>query len=754
MFATLGAAEADGASRAVWAASRSHYAELSESLRQLAEGNASAPQAAAPLRKALARLHTNRPRPPREDDAWRLASLVATEVVRETALDRPYADWRWFHQRRQRAGFGAHAGDRLNRLTPYLAAYWFAEDKYLLTTLAAAGSEPEAARWRVRRQEVETEMAEIVTEVGGRIDRDWQIALQGDWQLLRGRVDGLEPGSNVAVALGLAAPAPVVAAAPPPPAEPRPASKVAAAKSPPPPQLASLADATKTAKPLAEAVRSVREVPPAESPAPAPAAADVAPAPSMPPAVAEPAEAAPAPEPPSAATDTAALPVLDIETAAGPVAEAPTALPAEPAAEPVAEKELQLALAEDQPQRVAGEPAGSAASAPSLRARTSEEETTPVAWPSPQLALPATGLALALLLAALALRRRRAAAPAAMASRAMVDVAPGAPRIQDLLARPGHTLTADERALMGDVLTRLFRDLDAGERREWSERLARKANAPRYLVAALAADDIGVALPVLAASEALEDDDLIEVVRRRSPQHQAAVAMRRPLSARVAASLIAGGQVGAIAALLENEAAEMPADALALLVEQSRRIAAYRTPLLRRAELSAEQARRLYWWASHEQRAAIRQRFNLGMAQLGAVAEVEPPTDDVAPADEERLSAAAITPQLLLDLLQGGKHAVFEALFGELSGLRGATLERVLYEPSGEELAIACRAVEIDRVAFPRLFLLARMGRRAEGDPRDMARALAAFDRTSADAARRVLAGWAGERQGGSAGGA
>src|SRR3546814_3404220 len=102
--------------------------------------------------------------------------------------------------------------------------------------------------------------------------------------------------------------------------------------------------------------------------------------------------------------------------------------------------------------------------------------------------------------------------------------------VADLLSERETVITAQERALMTDILKKLIHDVALPVRRALSERLAMAGNVPHEIVVILANDEIDVAAPILLKSDALLDIELIEIVRHRSPDHQRPVAMRRTVT--------------------------------------------------------------------------------------------------------------------------------------------------------------------------------------------------------------------------------
>ena len=97
------------------------------------------------------------------------------------------------------------------------------------------------------------------------------------------------------------------------------------------------------------------------------------------------------------------------------------------------------------------------------------------------------------------------------------------------LARDG--LTASEIAIAQDIVRILARDVEANVRASVSNGLRQSRHLPHDVALRLADDIDAVALPLLAESLVLTDEDLIEVVRRGSSIRQETVA-GRPISAR------------------------------------------------------------------------------------------------------------------------------------------------------------------------------------------------------------------------------
>lgn len=336
--------------------------------------------------------------------------------------------------------------------------------------------------------------------------------------------------------------------------------------------------------------------------------------------------------------------------------------------------------------------------------------------------------------------------------------------IGDLFSEGGTGLTDRERALMGDILRKLIRDCEMAVRRDLSERLAKAEKPPHDLILALANDEFEVAQPILMQSQVLRDIELIQIIRHRTIQHQLAIAMRRSLSEYVSDALVETGNVDVIKTLLENPDARISEATMEYLAEESQRVDSYQEPLVKRRDLNPELARRMYLWVSAALRQHILEHFEVDPGQLDdhlegvakaissnpeqhpAVPSATPsaPTRSAATLANELAKQKRITPDFLIQVLRQGEIALFEALFGELSGLPVPRLQRVLYDSGGDGLAIACKALGMPKSSFATVFLLSR--KRVAGqsivDPRELSRALQLFDRANPEAAKQVLRMW------------
>ncbi|WP_207480337.1 DUF2336 domain-containing protein [Arenibaculum pallidiluteum] len=326
--------------------------------------------------------------------------------------------------------------------------------------------------------------------------------------------------------------------------------------------------------------------------------------------------------------------------------------------------------------------------------------------------------------------------------------------VGDLYMGPAASLTETERAIVLDILGLVIRDAERTVRVTLAARLAEDSAVPRALALQLAGDEIEIARPVLLHSDLLGDDDLIDLVRRHATPHQLAIAARRVVSPPVGDALVGTGDAAVAAVLVRNAGARLSPGAVSILAEAAQRSADLGEPLLQRPELTPELAARLYWFVSVEFRRSLLRRFPIPADQLDRALQgtvqrlIDSSRRGLGPEHvmlADRLHAAgSIDAAVLIQVLRVGRFELFAMLFGRLAGLPPQTIAQTISDPGGEGLALACRALEIDKGHFASIFLMARGARRGEQvvDPRELTRVLSFFDRVPVERAKAVLAAW------------
>lgn len=328
--------------------------------------------------------------------------------------------------------------------------------------------------------------------------------------------------------------------------------------------------------------------------------------------------------------------------------------------------------------------------------------------------------------------------------------------VADFFASESQLLTPRERALMFDILHRIIRDVEMSVRKKVAHYVAAAHDATRDLVNLMANDSIEVAYPILLESPVLKDTDLIEVIRNRTLEHQLAIAIRQDVSEEVSNALVEHGDESVIRTLLKNPNARISKATMETLVEESRRVDTFREPILGRRELGPDLAKRMFLWVSAALRKVILEKYDLDPETVDdllekAVFEELSSTEADLRKPEKRAELAEtlvenqeITPDLLVSILEEGEVALFVSVFRKMTGLKEKLVMRMLFEPGGEGLVIACKAIDLEKVIFTSIFSLSRKARPALRDTlqRDLRRTLGLYDQMTRASARKVLRLW------------
>lgn len=315
---------------------------------------------------------------------------------------------------------------------------------------------------------------------------------------------------------------------------------------------------------------------------------------------------------------------------------------------------------------------------------------------------------------------------------------------------PEEETNSRERALTFEILRHVILDVEMQVRRKLAIQLADKPDPPHDLIVMLANDDIEVAFPVLENSPVLSDQDLIDLVLERTTAHREAIAGRETLSEPVSQSIVTSGDSAAIAVLLNNEGARFDSETLDRVIDLSMEDSDYHELMISRKDLPESIANRLYSQVSDVLCAFLSESFpNLGndldVAMSDAVEHAlaedrgTVPTDFAAPESRDSQLPSALVHALEMDDIL---H--FEDLFQRLTDLDPPQATRALYDLGMEGLAIACKAVELDRDVFAKIFCRLH-GQRPLARFRDSVKfthGMAYYDATPIENARRILEDW------------
>lgn len=330
--------------------------------------------------------------------------------------------------------------------------------------------------------------------------------------------------------------------------------------------------------------------------------------------------------------------------------------------------------------------------------------------------------------------------------------------VSDIFFSDQAILTEYERALITDILHKLIYELAVPVREVLSSHLASDETMSHAVLRALAEDEIEIAAPILLNNEALLDVELIEVVRHRALEHQLMLAMRRTPPAMAADPALESGDGDLIRELLDSGDTKIVDATMSYLLDQARGVDSFQEPLLRHEELSERLAKKMVLWVLAALRQHILDRFEVDLTALddGIEAAAEDMSARLSGERERRrgdrsaelatalAAAGKLTPARLIQAMRQGEVSLFIAMLAHWTGLRLPLVRRLLFEPGGEGLVVACRALGFDKTIVASIFLLCRRARPGDwaADPRELSRVLALFDRVQPAAAHAVLARW------------
>lgn len=247
-----------------------------------------------------------------------------------------------------------------------------------------------------------------------------------------------------------------------------------------------------------------------------------------------------------------------------------------------------------------------------------------------------------------------------------------------MLDRP---LSDEDRAKAQEILRVVATDACDLVRRALATTLRNSALLPRDVALRLARDLDHIAEPVLSASPAFTDEDLIEIVRLGDPIRRLAVARRPFVSEPVSRAIIETGAADAVEVVCSNDNAVVPGDLLRAVMDRFARAERVLQAVAYRRELPLDVTEHLIRLIGQDvgERIARRHELAFDTALQIASGAVERATVDLVDeagrtADLRRFAAhlhaaGGLSASLLLRALAQGQMRFFEHGLAELAGL-------------------------------------------------------------------------------------
>jgi len=288
----------------------------------------------------------------------------------------------------------------------------------------------------------------------------------------------------------------------------------------------------------------------------------------------------------------------------------------------------------------------------------------------------------------------------------------------------GSHLSSRERELMREILRHLTRDVEMAIRIALAEKLADDVTAPHDLILLLADDAIEVARPVIMRSALISEEDSLRLIAEASIAHHTAIAARANITEPVTEVLAKSEAESVLLTLVRNVTARIGSQAYETLVEKSRALASIQEPLVHRPDLPPVLATRMCGFVSEALKSHIVRNYKISEEHVTRtldnavrMVKIPPPAPKVTPTDgaqklvDKLAGAGQLKAGFLLRVLHQGQSDLFDLAFARLLDLPLMETRKILFESGPQAVALACRAVGIDKSVFKTVYNLSRQSR-------------------------------------------
>lgn len=286
-------------------------------------------------------------------------------------------------------------------------------------------------------------------------------------------------------------------------------------------------------------------------------------------------------------------------------------------------------------------------------------------------------------------------------------------KVSDLAFADGDR-SPQVQTMLDEIMSGLIRHVEKEVRATLAQRLSTVTDAPPKLLRFLAEDEVEIARPILQRSPCLVERDLLAIIAAGQTGHRQAIASREKVPEPVTRALVDCDELPVMETLLRNPGADISRASLRKLTDRSRESENLSRLLIARPGLPPELAHRMFWWVSAALRAQILERFDVDATALDRVlneiAEEGPVPGRVA-------QMRGLTVGQVIQMMRSNDWAGATRGLAALLGVTKEIVDRILADPGGEPLAVACRAIDASRQDFTTLLLLADYRRFGKARP-------------------------------------
>jgi uncharacterized protein (DUF2336 family) len=331
--------------------------------------------------------------------------------------------------------------------------------------------------------------------------------------------------------------------------------------------------------------------------------------------------------------------------------------------------------------------------------------------------------------------------------------AEAARRIAELYLGGAANFRPDHIELFDGVLTDLVPHAEPAARADLAERLSLLANAPRRLVGHLAREDeILIAGPLLRRSPVIDEAVLIEIARHRGQGHLLAMSERPRLTPGLTDVIVRRGDREVVRRAAGNSGAEFSRAGYSGLIKRAGSDAVLTLKVGQRDDLSDAGLkdllagsidivrRRLFDVVKPGRQAAI----SRAISEISGVAEIVESRRDFTAAQRAILAlhrAGELNQAALLGFAKSYKYEESVAALASMSGVKIATLDRLIAGDRYDPILIVGKAVDLEWPTVRALILL-RLGPNRVPSAADIETARVNFARLMPSTAERVVNFW------------
>jgi len=325
-------------------------------------------------------------------------------------------------------------------------------------------------------------------------------------------------------------------------------------------------------------------------------------------------------------------------------------------------------------------------------------------------------------------------------------------RVTDLFLTAPAQLTKEQTALFDDVISRLAAHVERRALAELSARLAPIPNAPAQIIQQLASHDaIEVAGPVLAGSDRLTDQNLVEIAESKSQSHMSKMAERRQLSTIVTDVLVDRGDRNVVNKVAANSGASFSTIGMSTLIMRADGDDELIETVARRTDIPQHLFGQLLSYATNQTRDRLLAARPANCDIVNQIlTQVSAHISHMAASAKHWAAAQAfvhsfgqdteLTKRKVLEFADGKKISEMIAALSVLSGIPTDQVGRLICDQNSFGTMVLCKAIKLDW-SFAHAVLMARPGATAILAAQ-LEQRCEEFERLSVSSAQRLIHVW------------